>query len=135
MMVRAALLAALLGALVVPSAESQTTTTAPDVYINIHVTLTNSKVIVSPTTAPRGADARFIVRNIGTKPLSFTLRTGATTGFTRVFKPGKPSILLLYLAFRGSMAYYGGASSASAKPGMKGTLVIGQACALCIQDN
>src|SRR5664279_1540505 len=101
MRLRAVLLAALLAAIAVPVGDSKVTTTAPNGYINVHVTLTDSKVIVSPKTAPRGSDARLIVRNIGTKPHSFTLLTGVQTGFSRVFKPGKPSVLVLYLDRRG----------------------------------
>ena len=76
-----------------PSRRPEGVTTSPDVYISIHVTLTDSKVIVSPKTAPRGADARFIVRNVGTKVHNFTVRTGSLTGFSRVFKPGEHAIL------------------------------------------
>src|SRR5579862_9285810 len=41
------------------AASGAVATTSPAVYVNIHVTLTDSKVIVSPKTAPRGANARF----------------------------------------------------------------------------
>ena len=126
--------AVLVGVAFVPAGYSRTTTTAPNVYISIHVTLTDSKVIVSPRSAPRGSDARFIVRNIGKKPRNFTVRTGALTGFSRVFKPGKRAVLLLYLGYRGTMPYYSGATFASTPAAMKGNLLIGATCAACIQD-
>lgn len=134
--VRTLVLALLLGAILVPAAESQTRTTAPSVFVNVHVTLTDSKVIVSPKTAPRGSDARFIIRNIGTKPHSFTLITGAQHGFSRVFKPGKhATTLLLYLNYRGALTYYGGDSSAQAGPAMRGTFLVGPTCTQCVQDD
>ncbi len=126
--------AAMVGLAVVPIASSQSVTTAPDVYISIHVTLTDSKVVVSPKTAPRGADARFIVRNVGTKVHTFTVRTGSLTGFSRAFRPGEHAILLLYLSYRGILPYYSGATFGGTPKAMKGTLLVGQACAACIQD-
>ena len=56
---------------------------------------------------PRGSDARFIVRNIGTSPL-FTVGStrrgvGAQPGFSRLFKPGEHGILLVYLNARGTL--------------------------------
>jgi hypothetical protein len=133
-------LGALLGALLVPSASGQPQTTAPNVFVNIHVTLTDTKIILSPKTAPRGSDARFIVSNKGTKPHTFTLASnglGAASqgGFSRVVKPKQQQILLLYLNSRGALTYYGGTTPSKALPGMKGTFVVGAQCALCIQDN
>lgn len=131
---------ALLGALLVPTASGRPQTTAPNVFVNIHVTLTDTKVILSPKTAPRGSDARFIVSNKGTKPHSFTLgsnKLGAATqaGFTRVVKPKQQQILLIYLNARGALTYYGGTTPSKALPGMKGTFVVGAQCALCIPDD
>jgi hypothetical protein len=60
------------------------TTTAPNVFFNIHVTLTNSRIIMDNRDAPRGTYARFIVRNTGTRPLNFTLgRRSAAPGRSR----------------------------------------------------
>ncbi|MDP9225146.1 MAG: hypothetical protein M3P18_15125, partial [Actinomycetota bacterium] len=91
---------------------------------------------VSPHTAPRGADARFLVRNIGTKPVTFTIGNGphgvgVQTGFSRVFKPGTQKVLLLYLNYRGAIPYFSGDSFARAKPGTKGSFLVGAQCALC----
>jgi hypothetical protein len=131
---RILVVAALVALAVTPVAASQGVTTAPDVFISIHVTLTDSKVIVSPKSAPRGAAARFIVRNVGKKVHTFTVRTGSLTGFSRAFKPGGHAILLLYLSYRGVLPYYGGTTFASTPKPMKGTIIVGAACAACIQD-
>jgi hypothetical protein len=133
-------LGCVLAAVLVPSAVARPQTTAPNVFVNIHVTLTDTKVILSPKTAPRGSDARFIVKNTGTKPHTFTLgsnRLGASSqsGFSRTVAPKQSKILLLYLNARGVLPYYGGASASKALPGMKGSFLVGPQCALCVQDD
>jgi hypothetical protein len=116
-------------------------TTAPSIYITVHVTLTDSKVIMSPKSAPRGSDARFLIRNVGTRPHAFTIGetirgTGLQTGFSRVFKPSKKTtILFLYLDYRGTIPYFGGDSAAKATREEKGVFTIGAQCSLCIQDD
>jgi hypothetical protein len=137
---RRLLLAALVAVVLVPVGHSQRVTTAPSIYVNVHVTLTGSRVVVSPNSAPRGSNARFIVRNITHKPLTFTMGTarrgaGLQSGFSRTFKPGTQSILLLYLDYRGVISYFGGQSLAKATPAMKGSFSIGLQCSLCVQDN
>jgi hypothetical protein len=127
---------ALLAVAFAPVAQSERQTTTPSVYVVIHVTLTDSKVVVSPKEAPRGASARFIMRNVGTKPITFnvgkqTPGLGDLFGFRSVIKPRTQKILLLYLSDRGAIPYYTGDSFASAKPTAKGTLLVGTACALC----
>src|SRR5262249_17473320 len=117
----AAAAAAVLAVGLVPTAGA---TTAPNLFINVHVTLTDSKVIIRPKTAPRGSDARFIVRNIGKKPHTFTVGAtqhgvGKQTGFTRSFKPGEHAILIFFLNQRGPIPYYSGASVGKAKPSMR----------------
>jgi hypothetical protein len=134
------LLGALAGVVLAPSAAARPQTTAPNVFVNIHVTLTDSKVIMSPKTAPRGADARFIVRNKGTKPHTFTLganKLGADlqSGFTRTVNPNQQKILLLYLNARGALPYYGGDTIKKASPAMKGVFLVGAQCAECVPDD
>jgi hypothetical protein len=106
------------------------TTTAPNVFFNIHVTLTNSRIIMDNRHAPRGTYARFIVRNTGTRPLNFTLGkakrgTGAQSGFSRTLKPRQRQILLLFLDYRGTIPYSSSLPADRAKPGMKGVFTIG----------
>jgi hypothetical protein len=125
-----------LGAATVPAAQSQTRTTAPSVYVNIKVTLDNSRVSVSRRFGPRGVAARFIVGNVGTKPIKFTVgdrspTTGNLFGFSRSFKPGTKQILLLYLNYRGAIPYFVGQSFARAKSGERGVFTVGQTCGLC----
>jgi len=36
-------------------------TTAPDLYVTVNVTMTNTNFVLSVHTAPRGADARFVI--------------------------------------------------------------------------
>jgi hypothetical protein len=129
-----------LGVMLAPSAEARPQTTAPNVFVNIHVTLTDTKVILTPKTAPRGSDARFIVKNTGTKPHTFTLGSsvlGANlqSGFSRTVQPKQSKILLLYLNARGALPYYGGATAKKSSPKMKGVFLVGPTCAECIQDN
>jgi hypothetical protein len=132
--------AALLAVLLAPSAGARPQTTAPNLFVTVHVTLTDTKVILSPKTAPRGSDARFIVKNVGTVPHSFTLgsnRLGSNiqSGFTRLVKPNQHEILLIFLNARGALPYYGGATPTKALPGMKGTFLVGPQCELCVQDD
>ena len=129
-----------LASALVSSAAAERQTTSPNVYVNINVTLTDSKVTMSPRSAPRGSDARFIVRNIGKQAHLFTLGTterglGFQTGFSRVFKPKAHQVLLLYLDQRSVLQYYLGASAKSATPAMKGTFTVGAQCAECVPDD
>ena len=117
-------------AALVPAVYAQPKTTAPNVYVNIHVTLTDSRIILDRHTGPRGADARFIIRNIGTKPHTFTLGTakpgtGGQRGFSTTLKPGGKDILILFLDYRGPVPYFDGLPADRSKPGMKGIFTIG----------
>jgi hypothetical protein len=137
---RVSAVTALIAFVLVPAAQARPQTTAPNVYVNIHVTLTDTKIIFAPKSAPRGADARFIVSNIGTKPQTFTLGSsnrglGIQTGFSRVIKPKEHQVLLLYLNARGTLPYYSGLKASKALPAMKGIFVVGAQCALCVPDD
>jgi hypothetical protein len=105
-------------------------TTAPNVFFNIHVTLTNSRIILDKHAAPRGTYARFIIRNVDARPHNFTLGkakrgTGAQSGFSRTLKPHQRQILILFLDYRGTIPYSGGLAADRSKPGMKGVFSIG----------
>jgi hypothetical protein len=128
-----------LAAIAVPAATSSVRTTAPSVYVNVHITLDDGKVIMKPKTGPRGSDARLIVHNISKKPqvLAFDyadLGNGLHSGFLRVFKPGEKSILILYLSNRGFLPYWSGRTYAKAKPAARGKFLVGNQCALCNPD-
>lgn len=105
-------------------------TTAPNVYVDVHVTLTDSRIILSRHSAPRGTDARFIVRNVGKRPHSFTLGSvarglGTQTGFDKVFRPNERQTVMLFLDYRGKLPYYSKLKADRKKPGMKGVFVVG----------
>ena len=71
-------------------------TTAPDLYVTVNVTMTNTKFVLSVHAAPRGADARFVIHNVSNKPNTFVVGkpnvgtgTGVQTGFSATVKPGR----------------------------------------------
>jgi hypothetical protein len=126
-------------AIAVPAAVGRARTTSPNVFIDVHITLTGSKVIVEPKSGPRGSDARLIVHNISKKPQVFAfnyknLGNGAYSGLIRTFKPGEKTILLLYLSMRGVLPYYSGPSYKKASPAARGKFLVGDQCALCNPD-
>ena len=128
---RTLLLAVLVSsAVLVPAAHSQSRTTAPTLFVNIGVTLTDTRIVMSRHGAPRGTYARFIIRNVGKRSHAFTLGTarrgtGRQSGFTRTLRPGTRKILILFLDYRGRIPYFGSLAADRAKPGMKGTFTIG----------
>jgi hypothetical protein len=87
-------------------------TTDPIEFVSIDVKITDARIFLSPSSAPRGHYGRFVVRNVGKKIHSFTLGkqtsrgTGAHRGFTLTVKPRRQKILLLYLDYRGKLPYY-----------------------------
>lgn len=118
-------LAALSTVAFVPAALGRPLTTAPDVFVDITVKLTDSRISVNPHGANRGDEARFIIRNTGTKPHAFTLGStqrglGVQTGFSRTLKPREQKILLLFLNYRGELKYYSKLKHDLGKPGMTG---------------
>jgi hypothetical protein len=133
------ILSVALAAIAVPAATSSMRTTAPSVYVNVHITLDDGKVIMKPKTGPRGSDARLIVKNVSKKPQLFAfdyadLGNGLHSGFLRVFKPGQKSVLILYLSNRGFMPYWSGRTYARARPTARGKFLVGNQCALCNPD-
>jgi hypothetical protein len=105
-------------------------TTAPDLYINVKVTMTNDKFIVSRHSGPRGADAKFELRNTSNEPHNFSLGnekygSGGQTGFSVTLKPGQHKILILFLDIRGTVKYHAGLSADKNKRGMEGSFHIG----------
>lgn len=114
----------------VSATQAHPQTTAPTVFYNIHVTLTNTRIVLDKHNAPRGTYARFIIRNLDTRPHNFTLGkvrrgTGAQSGFSRTLKPRQKQILLLFLDYRGPIPYSAGLPADRSKSGMKGVFTIG----------
>jgi hypothetical protein len=124
-------LTALAAVALVPAAQSsaQPQTTAPPPVITVKVTVTDSKFGVTPKSAIRGSYARFILLNVGKQPHTFTLGhtkrgAGVQTGFSKLLKPGQQAVLLLFLDYRGKVAYRGTLPADQSKPGMQGVFTI-----------
>jgi hypothetical protein len=105
-------------------------TTAPDLYVTVNVTMTNTKFILSLHYAPRGADARFVIHNVSNKPHNFAVGKenygqGAQTGFSATVQPGQKKILILFLDIRGKLPYYPGLPADRNEAGMHGVFLIG----------
>jgi hypothetical protein len=97
--------------------------------VNVKVTITDTRIGVTPKVAQRGDYARFILLNVGKKPHTFTLGgtqhgTGVQTGFSKLLKPKEQKILLLFLDYRGQIAYRGTLPADRSLPGMKGVFTI-----------
>jgi hypothetical protein len=129
-------LAALAAVALVPAAQGAAQqrfggprTTAPPPVVDIKVTITDTRIGLTPKGAQRGDYARFILLNVGKKPHTFTLGgtkhgTGVQTGFSRLLKPKEQKILLLFLDYRGQIAYRGTLPADRSLPGMKGVFTI-----------
>jgi hypothetical protein len=120
--------------LLTPTVHAQPQTTAPTLFVNIKVTLTDTRFVLSRHDAPRGTYARFIIHNIGKRSHAFTLGkahrgTGRQSGFTRTLRPGARKILLLFLDYRSTIPYHGSLAADRMNPRMKGTFTIGKCVA------
>jgi hypothetical protein len=105
-------------------------TTAPNLYVTVNVTMTNTNFVLSVHAAPRGADARFVIHNVSNKPHNFAVGNGNTgvgvqTGFSATVQPGQKKILILFLDIRGKVAYHAGLAADRNKPGMRGEFLVG----------
>ena len=130
------LLVVLFALVAAPAAQPEARTTAPDVYVTSYITLSKSKVSVSPDTAPDGSDLRLVVTNIDTKPQRFSfdyslLATGRHTGFDLVFKPHQRRTFLLELEVEGRLPYFSGPSFDGASGLQRGLFLVGPECAQC----
>jgi hypothetical protein len=124
-------IAAISAAALVPAAQSpaKPTTTAPPEVITVRVTLTDSRFAVTPKAAPRGDLGRFILVNRGKKNHTFALghtehASGSQTGFTRTLTPGQQLVLILFLDYRGQLAYRGTQPHERQNAAMRGTFRI-----------
>ena len=115
-------------------------TTAPDSYVNIDVTMTDTKFTLSRHSGPAGSDARFIIRDTGKKPHAFQLGEkksglGFQSGFNATVRPGQQKVLILYLDYRGAkVPYFGSMSADRNKPGMKGIFTVGKCLKVSAQN-
>jgi hypothetical protein len=118
-------------AALVPASQSlaESETTAPPPLVDVKITITDSRFAVSPKRARRGSLARFILVNLGRKPHAFKLGhqrrgTGAQTGFTTAVPAGKQKVNILFLDYRGTLAYSPALPTDRAKRGMTGNFTI-----------
>jgi hypothetical protein len=99
-------------------------TTIPNVFVDIQVTLTDTRITLNRHTVNRGIEGRFIIRNVGTKRHSFTLggtsRGTVQPGFSRTVNPREQYIELVFLNYRGPVPYRSVIPADRSKPGMKG---------------
>lgn len=105
-------------------------TTAPDSYVNIRVTLSDTRITLSRHTAPRGTDARFFVRNVGKRAHGFQLGAtdrglGFQSGFRLDVAPGRQKVLILFLDYRTKLPFFSPQKADLHNPNMRGFFTIG----------
>ncbi len=114
----------------VPAAAAGTArprTTEPTDIIDIRVTITDSRMRVSPTTIERGVVARFIVRNLGTRVHDFTFGDPSSPAGHVTSGPLKRNgrkTILAFMDYRGTFPYQSTVKTDANKPGFKGRLTI-----------
>jgi hypothetical protein len=111
------------------AAQSRPLTTVPSLTLDVHVTITGTRIVLDRHSAPRGVDARFVIKNATGNAQNFTLSggkaaTGAQQGFSRTLKPHQRETVRRFLDFRGRYRYFGGPPADRGKPGTSGTFVI-----------
>jgi hypothetical protein len=111
------------------AAQARPLTTRPQLELDVRVTITDTRIVLDRHSAPRGVEARFAIRNTGTKVHNFTLSgpkiaTGGRQGFSRTLKPGQHATVRLFLDVRAREIYFGGLPADRHKPGMRGFFVI-----------
>jgi hypothetical protein len=122
--------AALSAALVVPAAATaHPNTTVPDVFVPVHVTITDKGMTLDRHTANRGDEVRFTIRNAGTKVHSFQLGAtkpgqGKQVGFSTTPKPRAQKQYLVFLDYRGPLPYRSTIKTDLSKPKMHGVFKI-----------
>jgi hypothetical protein len=120
--------------LVVPAAHGvvRPLTTEPEVFEMVDVTLTDSRIVLSDKAADRGEGVDFRVRNAGKKIHSFALLAESPViisldrqGFsTPLLKPGKTSVISVFMDARGTFVYRSLVRADRAKPGMHGKFTV-----------
>jgi len=111
----------------VAAGQARPETTVPNRVVSIHVTLTDSQIVLDRHSAPRGVEGRFVIKNIGTKRHNFTLKAGAagsTPVLSRTLGPHRQAVLSLFLDYRGKAEYLDRLRADRGKPQMRGVFVI-----------
>jgi hypothetical protein len=121
---------ALLPALsLVASADARPMTTAPQYVLAVHVMITDTRIVLDHHSAPRGVEARFVIKNAGAKAHNFTLNgrtspTGVRQAFSRTLKPRQRVTVPIFLDVRGRIPYFDRLPADRDKAGMRGFFVI-----------
>lgn len=112
----------------VAAAQARPLTTKPRLVLDIHVRITDTHIVLDRHSAPRGVEARFVIKNAGTKAHNFTLKgpkaPSGRQGFSRTLKPGQQESVRIFLDLRARETYFGGLPADRSKPGMRGFFVI-----------
>ena len=102
-------------------------TTEPTEWIDIRVTITDSRIRLSRTSVERGVVGRFIVRNIGARVHDFTFGDPSSPAGHVTSGPlkrnGKKTVLA-FLDYRGTFPYQSTIKADANRAGMKGKLTI-----------
>jgi hypothetical protein len=111
------------------AAQARPLTTRPSLVLDVHVTITDTRIVLDRRTAPRGVEARFVIKNTGTKAHNFTLNgkttpTGVRQKFSRTLKPKRRVIVGLFLDQRARIPYLDSLPADRSEPGMRGFFVI-----------
>ncbi len=113
----------------VPSADARPLTTTPQYVVKVHVVITDTRIVLDPRSAPRGVEARFVIKNTGAKAHNFTFagRTspkGVPQAFSRTLKPRQQASVPIFLDVRARVPYFDGLPADRSKAGMSGFFVI-----------
>jgi hypothetical protein len=102
-------------------------TTEPTEWVDIKVTITDTKMRLSRTVVERGVVGRFIVRNLGARTHDFTFGDPSSPAghvTTGPLKRNGKKTLLAFLDYRGTFPYQSTIKGDANKPGFKGKLTI-----------
>jgi hypothetical protein len=130
MSLRSLIILAMLPALLLAApAQARPLTTAPSLILDVHVTITDTRIVLDRHSGPRGVEGRFIIKNTGTKTHNFTLNgkttpAGVVQKFSRTLKPNQRVIVGLFLDQRARIPYLDNLPADRGKPGMRGFFVI-----------
>jgi hypothetical protein len=105
-------------------------TTEPEVYQDVNVTITDRKIVLSDRRAERGEGVTLHVKNIGTKPHSFSFAGKGALSLsnsglsTPALKPGQTYILSVYMDLRGAIPYRSTLKADASRIGMRGVFFV-----------
>jgi hypothetical protein len=127
---RSLIVLAMLPALLLATvAQARPLTTTPSLTLDVHVTITDTRIVLDRHSAPRGVEARFVIKNTGTKAHNFTLNgkttpTGVRQAFSRTLKPQQRVIVRIFLDSRARIPYLDSLPADRGIAGMRGIFVI-----------